>query len=108
MLSSQSFTGYQPIDKTTYNGCRELLERLSKNHDISIIGHYVDDVYVWKDFLPIIYSYDSNDYFDIYNNFDLTITTRVHGAGICASLGIPGLLFITQLDLEQLKVLKVI
>ena len=91
-FSSQSFTGYQPIDKTTYNYCRELLERLSKNHDISIIGHYVDDVYAWKDLgLPIIYSYDSNDYFDIYNNFDLTITTRVHGAGICASLGIPGI-----------------
>ena len=65
-FSSQSFTGYQPIDKTTYNYCRELLGRLSKNYDISIIGHYVDDVYAWKDLgLPIIYSYDSNDYFTL-------------------------------------------
>ena len=82
-FSSQSLTGYQPIDKTTYQYSRKLLDMLSKNYDVSIVGHYVNDIYAWKDLgFPVLYSYDSNDYFDIYNNFDLTITTRVHGAGI--------------------------
>ena len=38
------------------------------------------------------YSYDSKDYIDIYNKFDLVIGGRVHGIGMSASLGIPGIM----------------
>ena len=40
----------------------------------------------------IHYAYDAADYLAIYERFDLIVTTRVHGAGLAASLGIPGFL----------------
>ena len=42
--------------------------------------------------IDINYSYDSKDYIDIYNKFDLVIGGRVHGIGMSASLGIPGIM----------------
>ena len=38
------------------------------------------------------HSYDSKDYLDIYKKFDLVIGPRVHGIGMSASMGIPGIL----------------
>lgn len=38
---------------------------------------------------PVFYSYDPKDYEAFYRSCDITVTSRVHGAGICASMGIP-------------------
>jgi hypothetical protein len=71
-----------------------LFKELAKRHDCEIICHYIDEIPPIKDFgLPIRFSYDPRDYEQIYNEFDLTVTTRVHGAGLCASLGVPGYIF---------------
>ena len=56
---------------------------------------YIDEIDKAKDEFPDIdinYSYDSKDYIDIYNKFDLVIGGRVHGIGMSASLGIPGIM----------------
>lgn len=86
-------TQVQDVDQKTYDYSLELLKALSEDYDIDIICHYVDEVPHFQkklgDRFRIRYSYDPRDYLDIYNDYDLNITTRVHGAGICASLGIP-------------------
>lgn len=59
----------------------------------SVICHYVDEVpLAQRDFpgLEVRYSHDSRDYYQIYQDCDALVGTRVHGIGIGASLGIPG------------------
>ena len=72
-----------------------LFGKLAEKYECALVCHYVEELYELKevlgDRLPFLYCYDSKDYLDIYDRFDLTVTTRVHGAGLCASLGIPGI-----------------
>jgi hypothetical protein len=71
-----------------------LLQEYSEDFEFSVVCHYCDELpYAIADFPKVdcLYSFDAKDYFDIYNNFDLVIGCRVHGLGICASMGIPGI-----------------
>lgn len=74
---------------------RTLEENYSSRYEISYVGHYIDeftDYHKKSGFSsPFYYSYDSASYSDIYKHFDLVIGPRVHGLGLAASLGIPGL-----------------
>lgn len=68
---------------------------LASKYDVALVCHYVDEIELaQKDFpgMDVFYSYDSKDYAEIYNHFDLVIGGRVHGIGMCASLGIPGIM----------------
>jgi hypothetical protein len=61
--------------------------------EYKIICHYADEVpLAQRDFpgLEILYSFDSSDYGTIYGDCDFVVGPRVHGIGIAASLGIPG------------------
>lgn len=62
---------------------------------IAFVCHYIDEVPdIYATFgknAEVYYSYDARDYLDIYRQFDIVIGARVHGIGISASLGIPGL-----------------
>ena len=78
----------------TVNLYKSLLEKYAKRFDFEFICHYVDELPdFFKDFnsCKCNYSYDSRDYIKIYNKFDLVIGTRVHGIGLSASMGIPGI-----------------
>ena len=70
-----------------------LFRALAEQYDCALICHYIDELTELRpllgDAMEFVYSYDARDYLEIYDEFDLTVTTRVHGAGICASLGIP-------------------
>ncbi len=72
-----------------------LIKKFGDSHEISVICHYIDELPVahrlFKDLpnVKIRYSYDASDYFEIYRECDLTVSTRVHGCGISSSLGIP-------------------
>ncbi len=82
----------QRVTQEVFNYATELLKLVSRHYDCALVCHYINELQELKPFvenIPIYYSYDSKDYISIYNNFDLLITTRVHGAGLCASLGIP-------------------
>ncbi len=85
----------QRIDERTYQYTLKLFKALSQRYDCSLICHYIEEVHQLHDefrgVIPIRYSYDARDYIDIYDGFDACVTTRVHGAGLCASLGIPSL-----------------
>lgn len=79
-----------------YNTMLQIHRDLIQNRpdlQFEIICHYVDELpLAVRDFqgLPIRYSYDVTDYIDIYASFDFVVGSRVHGLGIAASLGIPG------------------
>lgn len=87
------------VDDKTYNYIKELyinLIKKYKNCKFHIICHYIDEVSVaheiFKDFnVPILYSYDSIDYIDMFKTMDFVISPRVHGCGLAASLGIPSI-----------------
>lgn len=82
----------QRVTKEVSNYAIKLLKLINQHYDCALVCHYINEIQELKPFLeniPIYYSYDAKDYISIYNNFDLSITTRVHGAGLCASLGIP-------------------
>jgi hypothetical protein len=84
----------QRIGRETFDYSVELFKKLSKRHDCTLVCHYVDEMHELRehlgDCMPFAYSYDARDYISIYDRFDLTVTTRVHGAGLAASLGVPG------------------
>ncbi len=85
------------ISPQTYYSMNAIYKKILskfKSLYIYMITHYIDDLPdALKNFneLPVLYSYDSTDYFEIYNIADIVITPRLHGAGIAASMGIPSI-----------------
>ena len=89
------------ISEEAYKYCLELFENIirkysQKNCRFVGICHYIDELPDAVNFfgshqIPVLYSYDSKDYFRIYSQIDCLVTSRVHGCGICSSLGIPSL-----------------
>jgi hypothetical protein len=93
-LSTQPETSLQPpSSEGVYQFTEELFRELAKtDHQCEVVCHYVDELTPLARLgLPVRYSYDARDYLGIYDEFDLVVTTRVHGAGIAASLGVPAL-----------------
>jgi len=81
------------VPKDTYYFSLQLLEEAARHFDVEIVCHWIEDLIHLKRELgtkyPLRYSYDARDYLDIYDTYDLVISTRVHGSGMAASLGIP-------------------
>lgn len=74
---------------------KEILEKYKAKFEIEFVAHYIEELPEFYKNYPketIKYSYDSKDYLEIYNKYDLVIGSRVHGIGISASLGIPGIM----------------
>ncbi|NLK66695.1 MAG: polysaccharide pyruvyl transferase family protein [Campylobacteraceae bacterium] len=74
---------------------KKLLKEQGDKYEFEFIAHYIDELSEFKKDFPnetMRYSYDSKDYLDIYAKYDFVIGCRVHGVGISASLGIPGLM----------------
>ncbi len=80
-------------DPSAFKYCVKLFKLLSQHYDCALICHYIKELPVLEkifgNIMPIYYSFEPRDYLSIYDKFDLSVTTRVHGAGICASMGIP-------------------
>ena len=83
----------QRIDPAVRDYMVALLDRLNGQHACSVIAHYIDELPELTRLLPpgieVIYHADSMSYLQTYDAFDLVVTTRVHGAGLAAALGIP-------------------
>ena len=73
----------------------KLYKEIMSKYNVGLVCHYIDEIDKARTEFPeadIYYSYDSKDYINIYNNFDLVLGGRVHGIGMAASLGIPGIM----------------
>lgn len=61
---------------------------------IVFIAHYIDELpEIYQHFgrdAEARYAYDAREYVDIYEDCDLVVGARVHGIGMAASLGVPG------------------
>ncbi|MDD5081083.1 MAG: polysaccharide pyruvyl transferase family protein [Candidatus Omnitrophica bacterium] len=71
-----------------------IISKFSDNIKFEFVCHYVNELaFFERDFPERVchYSYESKDYIDIYSKFDLVVGPRVHGIGLAASLGIPGI-----------------
>ncbi|MDY0828147.1 polysaccharide pyruvyl transferase family protein [Microbacterium sp. BG28] len=86
------------LDEAFYEkACRsidDLITRFSDEVTFEFVLHYIDEIPVVAERFPgsaLRYSYDSADYVDIFADYDMVISTRVHGCGIAASLGIPSI-----------------
>ena len=72
----------------------ELIARYGAEITFDFVIHYVDEIPIVRARFPehtMRYSFDSGDYFGIFDDYDLVISTRVHACGIAASLGIPSI-----------------
>jgi polysaccharide pyruvyl transferase WcaK-like protein len=71
-----------------------LMRRYGTQWTIELVAHYIDELpHAAQAFpgTPVRYSYDARDYAAIYGQYDLVIGHRVHGIGVAASQGIPGI-----------------
>ena len=97
-----SFDTYEYLLKL-YN---YILKEFKDKFEIEFVAHYIDEIPEFKKDFPsykLFYSYDSKDYLDIYNKYDLVIGCRVHGIGMSASLGIPGIMIAHDKRAETVK-----
>lgn len=73
---------------------KSVIDKYRSKIEISLVCHYVDEPGLAKILfpgLPVHYSHNSDDYLDIYAQFDAVMGFRVHGIGAAASVGVPGL-----------------
>ncbi|RPI76954.1 MAG: polysaccharide pyruvyl transferase family protein [Desulfobacteraceae bacterium] len=81
------------VSQAVYDFSFRLLNEVSKHYETEVIAHWIEDlIYLKREVksdLPVRYSYDAKDYLGLYDRYDLVISTRVHGSGMAASLGIP-------------------
>ncbi|AFQ45983.1 polysaccharide pyruvyl transferase family protein [Desulfosporosinus meridiei] len=83
------------VSNVMHNYLMKLFPEIIKRYDVGIVCHYIDELdQAMREFpgVDIYYSYDSKDYANIFKSFDLVIGGRVHGIGMGASLGIPGIM----------------
>ena len=83
------------VSKAMHDYIVTLYTKLAKQYHVGLVCHYIDEIDKARQEFPgidLYYSYDSKDYAEIYNEFDLVIGGRVHGIGMSASLGIPGIM----------------
>lgn len=99
IYSTVNAEGGNDVSLETYNFLlntyRNIISKYKDKYQFEFISHYIDELSEFKKDFPnnnIRYSYDSKDYLEIYKDFDLVIGCRVHGIGLCSSLGIPGIM----------------
>lgn len=100
MYGTNSAVASNNVSEKTYRYMIEVYNKIladfGADYELEFVSHYIDELSPFrKDFpnQPLKYSYDAKDYLDIYNRYDLVIGYRVHGVGISASMGIPGIMF---------------
>ncbi|MFY0991655.1 polysaccharide pyruvyl transferase family protein [Halomonas sp. C05BenzN] len=99
MYGTDSAVACNNVSSNTYRYMMEaycnILRDYGDEYEIEFVSHYIDELSSFKQDFPdrtIRYSYDAKDYLAIYDRYDLVIGYRVHGIGISASMGIPGIM----------------
>lgn len=85
---------------------QNLLDKYSKEYDFEFVSHYIDELDQFNTDYPnrvLRYNYKSDAYLDIFKEYDLVIGHRVHGIGMCASMGIPGIMIAHDKRAETVK-----
>lgn len=97
IYGSDKAVSHNNVSASTFEYLQSLYQQLQRHFseiEFEFVAHYIDELESFSSDFPdgkIRYSYDSKDYVDIYGRYDLVIGHRVHGVGISASQGIPGI-----------------
>lgn len=87
--------GPQTIAPETNAWLMSFAKLAANDYEVDFVLHNIDEFAAYLPDLSalgrVLYSYDPKDYQTFYRNADVTITSRVHGAGLCASMGIPAI-----------------
>lgn len=99
LYGTSSAVASNNVSESTYQfmmrSYKKVLEKYSGEYEIEFVAHYIDELSEFKKDFPeqvLRYSFDSKDYRDIFAEYDLIIGHRVHGIGMCASMGTPGIM----------------
>lgn len=84
----------QSVPEELSHACAHIVRKLRvKGFEVEVVCHYIDELVDFSRALsPVRYSYDARDYIDILNDYDLIISTRLHGAILANSLGKPAMI----------------
>lgn len=84
----------QSVPEELSHACAHIVRKLRvKGFEVEVVCHYIDELVDFSRALsPVRYSYDAHDYIDILNDYDLIISTRLHGAILANSLGKPAMM----------------
>ena len=89
-----SKTVNQSVSEELSHASAYMVKRLRNiEFEVDVVCHYIDEfVEFARTLSPVRYSYDARDYIDILSDFDLIISTRLHGAILANSLGRPAMM----------------
>ena len=89
-----SKTPNQSVSEELSQACAHTIKRLrNMGFEVDAVCHYIDEfVEFGRSLAPVRYSYGAHDYIDILNDYDLIISTRLHGAILGNSLGKPAMM----------------
>ena len=92
-LQNPNGAGPQTISKASTEWLLDFARKAASEYEVIFVQHYIDDCAKLYSELSsigsVFYSCEPRDYERFYRGADLTVTSRVHGAGFCASMGIP-------------------
>jgi len=80
-------------EELVYASICEVKRMRQHGFKVDVICHYIDEFADFsRSLAPVRYSYDSSDYLSIFADYDLVISTRLHGAILANALGKPAIL----------------
>ena len=82
-----------------HDGMVRLYRRIADKAECVIVCHHIDELREAQDEFPdleVRYGYDEHQYEGLYSDVDFVVSPKVHGVGICASMGIGGVLLPTD------------
>lgn len=96
-------TQNQQVPAEVMEGALRQAARLQRmGYETEFVCFYIDEtIDLLKEFmLPVRYSYDARDYIGILRDYDVVVSSRLHGAILANSLGKPAILFNRELRCE--------
>jgi hypothetical protein len=93
-----SKTANQSVPEELSHASAHAVKQLrNERFEVELVCHYIDELVEFaRSLAPVRYSYDARDYINILNDYDLIISTRLHGAILANSLGKPALMLNTE------------
>jgi ADP-heptose:LPS heptosyltransferase/glycosyltransferase involved in cell wall biosynthesis len=98
-LSHEIGISNQSCHHSMYELGYEIFSQLYGNYDIDFIAHHKSEYFhhlnIFQTYnlsIPVIFSSFYQDLFEIYKNYDLIITTRLHASLFANGFGIPGII----------------
>ena len=89
-----SKTPNQSVPEELSQASAHTIKRLrNMGFEVDVVCNYIDEFVEFARTLALVrYSYDAHDYIDILKDYDLIISTRLHGAILANSLGKPAMM----------------